>query len=159
MGYLRGGALWFPASRMLGLHLVILPGPPLEPALANLPAPLPLRVRRPSGSPSPSSTAQPTRPFPAAQGRAASQVRRTASRTPDGRDRQSDLEREASYVCLSVSYSVDGGYVALKGFANFHQSRGEREHAEKRMSCRTKEVAEPSFGIPGNRTLMTARMG
>ena len=46
MDYLRGGSLWFPASRMLALHLVILPGPPLEPALANLTAP-PLQVPQP----------------------------------------------------------------------------------------------------------------
>lgn len=46
MGYLRGGPLWFPASKMLGLPLVILPGPPLKPALANLTAPPSLRLPR-----------------------------------------------------------------------------------------------------------------
>lgn len=53
MGYLRGGPLWFPASRMLGLPLVILSGPPLEPALANLTAPPRLQVPCPSRVPLP----------------------------------------------------------------------------------------------------------
>uniref|UniRef100_A0A8C9BCP3 Ferritin n=1 Tax=Phocoena sinus TaxID=42100 RepID=A0A8C9BCP3_PHOSS len=41
----------------------------------------------------------------------------------------------ASYVYLSMSYSFDRDDVALKNFAKYflHQSREEREHAEKLM--------------------------
>ena len=48
---------------------------------------------------------------------------------------QIDLELYASYVHLSVSYYFDRDDVALKNSAKYflHQSREEREHAEKLM--------------------------
>nr|XP_056708138.1 ferritin heavy chain [Euleptes europaea]XP_056718576.1 ferritin heavy chain [Euleptes europaea] len=50
-------------------------------------------------------------------------------------NRQINLELYASYVYLSMSYYFDRDDVALKNFAKYflHQSREEREHAEKLM--------------------------
>nr|XP_060139617.1 ferritin heavy chain-like [Globicephala melas] len=52
--------------------------------------------------------------------------------------RQIDLELYASCVHLSVSHYLDHDDVALKNFAKYflHQSREEREHAEKLMRLR-----------------------
>nr|XP_058140978.1 ferritin heavy chain-like [Dasypus novemcinctus] len=59
-------------------------------------------------------------------------------------NRQSNLELNTSYVCLSMSYYFDCDDVALKNFAKYflHQSHEEREHAEKLMKLQNQRGSE-----------------
>lgn len=114
-----------------------------------------------SGSPCPSSVAQPTRPFQLPSGRAGL-PRRCAEQPPGpqtavtARATWSARPPTSAYPCLTLWMAVMWLWKALPAFTNLV---GRGNMLRNGRSCRTKEVAEPSFRISGNRSLMTARMG
>ncbi|XP_045720284.1 ferritin heavy chain-like [Mirounga angustirostris] len=128
-----------PASTVLGRNPALVPHPG-RPFRAS-PSPSPRSalgpLQGPRRPPAPCSRRSPP-PLLSCRhdDRAPSQVRQNYHQDSEAAiNRQINLELYASYVYLPMSYYFDRDDVALKNFAKYflHQSREEREHAEKLM--------------------------